>query len=301
MAENKPVEPDRLTAAKVCDLFLDWSEQHNSPETFEWHRAFLQEFCTTHGDKPAAAVIPHHLTTWLDAHPQWKAGRRHATYCVKRAFAWAVSQGLLAKNPFAGVKVGRTNRREHFVTKADRDRIFAAVPDQAFRDFLTALQETGCRPSEIARVTAADVNLDTGVWVLTAHKTAKKTGRPRVVYLTPTMVELSRRLMAAWPEGPIFRTFKGKRPWQRNAIRCRFRRLRDRTAVLLGVEDRAKAAPQSFLDRVLERPPGQGHERSDPLDLDIVRINELVPGQLDEPQPQEPLALLRCTDLDRPA
>ncbi len=29
MSENKPVEPDRLTAAKVCDLFRDWSEQHN--------------------------------------------------------------------------------------------------------------------------------------------------------------------------------------------------------------------------------------------------------------------------------
>jgi integrase len=228
MAETKPVEPDRLTTAKVCDLFLGWSEKHNSPETFEWHRAFLQEFCTTHGDKPAAGVIPHHLTTWLDDHPKWKAGRRHATYCVKRAFAWAVSQGLLTKNPFAGVKVGRTNRREHLISKDDRDRIFAAVPDQAFRDLLTALQETGCRPSEVARVTAADCDLEAGVWVLKDHKTAEKTGRPRVVYLTATMVELSRRLMAAWPEGPLFRTYQGKRPWKRNAIRCRFRRLREK-------------------------------------------------------------------------
>ena len=58
MAENKPVEPDQLTVAKVCDLFLGWSEKHNAAETFAWHRAFLQEFCTTHGDKPATVVIP---------------------------------------------------------------------------------------------------------------------------------------------------------------------------------------------------------------------------------------------------
>ncbi len=232
MAETKPVEPDNITVAKLCDLLLDWSEKHNARETFEWHRTFLQEFCSTHGDKPATAVIPHHLTTWLDAHPAWKAGRRHATYCVKRAFAWAVAQGLLAKSPFPGVKVGRANRREHLLSKEDRERILAAVPDRAFREFLTALQETGCRPSEVARVTAADLDLAAGLWVLATHKTAKKTGRPRIVYLTPTMVELSRRLAAEHPEGPIFRTHRGKRPWQRNAIRCRFRRLRERLSDL---------------------------------------------------------------------
>ena len=41
--------------------------------------------------------------------------------------------------------------------------------------------ETGCRPSEVARVTAADVHLDAGVWVFVEHKTAKKTGKPIMV------------------------------------------------------------------------------------------------------------------------
>jgi integrase len=44
---------------------------------------------------------------------------------------------------------------------------------------------TGCRPGEIARVTAADVDVDRGLWVLKKHKTAKKTGKPRLVYLCP--------------------------------------------------------------------------------------------------------------------
>jgi integrase len=86
---------------------------------------------------------------------------------------------------------------------------------------LTALSETGCRPGEISAVTAADVNLELGVWVLKAHKTGKKTGKPRVVYLTEAMVALTRKLMAKNPTGPLFLNYR-KKPWNRNAIRCRF-------------------------------------------------------------------------------
>lgn len=109
--------------------------------------------------------------------------------------------------------------------------------DQEFKDFLTALRETGCRPGEVRKVTADNVNLELGVWVLEHHKTRKKTGLPRVVYLTPTMVELSRRLVAKWPEGPIFRgpKRKGSKPFSRNALRCRFRRLRAKLPQLKGV------------------------------------------------------------------
>jgi hypothetical protein len=55
------------------------------------------------------------------------------------------------------------------------------IRDQAFRDFVFAMQETDCRPSEVARVTAGHVNLELGVWVFSDHKTVKKTGKPRIV------------------------------------------------------------------------------------------------------------------------
>jgi integrase len=58
------------------------------------------------------------------------------------------------------------------------------------------MQETGCRPSEVARVTAADMDLGQGVWVLGKHKTGKRTSQPRVIYLTPVVAELTARLVA---------------------------------------------------------------------------------------------------------
>jgi integrase len=71
--------------------------------------------------------------------------------------------------------------------------------------------------------------------VLGTHKTAKKTGKPRVVYLTPAMVDLSRRLIAANPDGPMFRGPRRNSPYSRNAVRIRFRNLRKKHPELKGI------------------------------------------------------------------
>jgi integrase len=174
----------------------------------------------------AADLKPFHVTHWLDSHPDWNGGRRNAVTALKRAFNWADTQGILTPNPLRTVEKPAARRRTSILTVTERDEILTAVHDRQFREFLTALYQTGCRPSEVARVTAADVNLELGVWVLHKHKAATRTGKPRVVYLTPEMVELSRRLVAERPTGPLFPSRKLGRPFTENAIRCRFRRLR---------------------------------------------------------------------------
>jgi integrase len=134
-----------------------------------------------------------------------------------------------------GVKKPAKGRRDRILSTDEQEAILAAIKDEAFREFVLALQETGCRPSEVSRVTAADVNLEAGLWVLKEHKTARKTRRPRVVYLTPAMVELTRKLMAEHPEGALFRSPRGDKPFSRNNVRCRFRRLREKLPHLAGV------------------------------------------------------------------
>lgn len=254
MAGFRPVKADLPTAQHVCDLYLQHSEREHEPSTFQWHLAYLQRFCDRYGRMKPSDLIPFHLTAWLDAHPRWKGARRHAAVIVKRAFQWAKRQGLIATNPFADFPVDPGGRRGRVVSKAERALVLAAIKDKPFRDFVFALQETGCRPSEVARVTAADVNLELGLWVLPRHKTAKKTGRSRVVYLTPAMVELTKRLMVAFPEGPLFRGPRGKKPFTANGIRCRFRRLRTKNPQLAGVV--AAAYRASFATDALENGVG---------------------------------------------
>ncbi|MBA4067166.1 MAG: site-specific integrase [Isosphaera sp.] len=223
-----------VLACQVCDLFLSHSERHNERATYAWYRHFLQSFCSLYGRLPARELKPIHVTRWLDS-TAWKGGRRNAVTAVKRAFNWADQQGVLSPNPLRTVQKPPPTRRTRVVSPAERAEVLAAVKDRNFREYLTALYLTGCRPSEVARVTAGEVNLDLGVWVLEAHKTAKRTGKPRVVYLSPEMVELSRRLAAERPEGPLFPSRKLGRPFSKNAIRIRFRRLRERLPHLKGV------------------------------------------------------------------
>lgn len=230
---NLSGSPEILTVT-LCDLFLQFSVAHNKPSTFEYHKNFLAQFVTKCGKLPARSVKRFHVTSWVDSNTNWTGAKRSAIAVVQRVFSWGKEQGLIADNPLAGMKKPPIKRRERIVTEAEREQILAIVPDQAFRVFLFALQHTGCRPSEIANVTAANVDLGLGLWVFQDHKTAGKTQRPRVVYLTPEMLELTRKLAKDFPTGPLFRNYLGK-PFSKNAIRCRFRRLRQKLPGLTGV------------------------------------------------------------------
>jgi integrase len=234
-ALGTPVASAHVTTAALFEAFLDWSSRHNEAVTYDFYRSYLQTFCDLHGAVLVKDLKPFHVTRWLDAHPAWgQSTRRCAITAVKRALNWAADEGLLAANPLKKVQKPPVKRREKVLTPEEQRAIAAAPRDEAFKQFLFALEQTGCRPGEVAAVTAAQVDLAAGTWTLPRHKTVKKTNRPRVVYLTPPVVELCRRLVARHPEGPIFRNARG-RPWSRNAIRCRFRRLRKKLNLGKGV------------------------------------------------------------------
>jgi integrase len=224
---ESPARASNLPVATLCDLFLDYSQVRVGRQCFENYRRFLSAFCQRVGRLHAGEVKPFHVTSWVDAQKSWNGGKRHAIVAVKRAFSWAEQQGLIAVNPLRWLKAPRANTRERVLSTEERKLILGEVRDEAFRSFLLALLGTGARPSEVAGVTAAQVNLDLGVWVLAQHKMAKKTGKPRIVYLSPEMLALTQAQMSKHSTGPLFPNLRG-RPFDRNAWRCRFRRLRDK-------------------------------------------------------------------------
>ncbi len=229
-------EPTKLAVASLCDLFLEHSQRHNDPATYEWYKSFLQDFCEHHGRLMVADLRPFHVNRWLDLHEGWGTGsRRCGIVSVKRVFNWAATEGLIRESPLRSLQKPPPRRRERILTPEERREILAAIRDQPFREFVFALQETGCRPSEVRKVSAENVDLERGVWVFAEHKTKKKTGKPRIIYLTPGMLELTRRLVREHPTGPLFRGPRSGKPFTRNGIRCRFRRLRKKFPHLKGV------------------------------------------------------------------
>jgi integrase len=248
-AQNLPV-------ATLCDLFLDYSQAHHSAGAYESYRRFLQSFCDAYGTLSAGDIKPFHVTRWLDSHKTWQGARRHAVISIKRAFSWGEQQGLIPGSPIRSLKVPRVRRRERVLTPDERTLILSEAKDKAFKNFLTALLGTGCRPSEVAGVTAAEVNLELGVWVLTQHKTARKTGKPRIIYLSPEMLALTKQQMTEHPTGPLFPNRLGKQ-FTRNAWRCRFRRLRENHPGLAGVV--CYTLRSTFATNALENGVGLAH------------------------------------------
>jgi len=153
MAKRGPATPAaplrNATVSAVCNLFLDFSEKSHAPRTYEWYRTFLEDFCTFAGKLLVTEVDAGHVATWLDRHPDWKGTRRAAIIAVKRAFNYADAEGKIDQNPMRTVKKPPAKSRERFLTREERKRIFDRYPEgDCFRDFLFAMEQTGCRPAK---------------------------------------------------------------------------------------------------------------------------------------------------------
>src|SRR5581483_11598233 len=180
------------------------------PKTVAVYRYLLDVFRAGFGGRPAATVRPHEVEASA-RRPSWSATTRHDYLAaVGMAFRWAVRRGFLEANPLADLRrPPKESRGAKVVLTADQYAALVEAAAPAFRVLLSGLWLTGCRPAELTRVEAKDVDLQAGVVVLTEHKTAGKTGRPRVIYLSPEALSLFRTQIEAHPTGPLFRNTRG--------------------------------------------------------------------------------------------
>jgi integrase len=233
--ELKAAAPDSgprqdMPVRELIHRFLAGVKGQIGQETGEGYAYYLRDFADRHPNLKVQDITRNLVRDWLAAHPPeaWgQSSHRAAITAIKRALNWGVESELLRHNPIAALKKPPAVRRRRVMSAEERPLILAMWPEgDPFHDFLVAAMETGCRPGEIMKVTAADVDLKEGVWRFPS-KDYEKTGLLRVVYLTPTLLELTGRLMARHPVGPLFRNADGK-PWRRRAIRNRFARKRAR-------------------------------------------------------------------------
>jgi integrase len=244
-AEETPVVSDAPPAvATVLDEFVGWlkgrvQEGSKARRTLAWYTDYLNSFLaylrTLEPGQPPVPTItadqlqPLHVYRWVDAHPDWKSGKRGAMIAVQRAFNWAAKAGLLkaigGNSPLSGLEKPQQGRREQLVTSEEFEEILSWVKDRPFADLLETSWDTGARPHELFTVEARFVDLRNSRWVFPVKESkGKKT--QRVVYLTEKALAITKRLMAEHPEGPLFRNGEGQ-PWCASSVKCRFQRLRD--------------------------------------------------------------------------
>jgi integrase len=183
---------------------------------------------------------PFDLQCWLNDHPEYKSEwyRRCVISSIKRAFNWSCEMELIQRNPFAKMRSrGRTQRRRPMTDEQFQTLLRGSDP--TFRRFLIFLKFTGCRPGEAASTRWSDVRIEEACVVLKEHKTARKTGLPRIIPLVPTTIKLllwmkSRRLSGAGEQGRVFTNGRGN-AFSRGWLSLKMQRLRRRLGLPQGV------------------------------------------------------------------
>lgn len=229
-----PSRDDTGSLVLLFERFLSWVGDHRKPATFEWYRWRIQEFVDHLKSRSLQSIAvadlkPLHLDEFLAAHPEWASGTKHGmARAAMRPLAWGVKKGHVASSPLAGYEKPKKGRRK-LVVSPERFEEILKLTREPFRTLLVVTWETGCRPQESLAVEARHVDFDKKRWVFPPDE-SKGEQWPRVVYLTPKALEITRKLMEAYPEGKLFHNSDGV-PWRTDAVNNAFIRLR----VVLGM------------------------------------------------------------------
>jgi integrase len=222
-------------------VYLDWVKANREPATYTHHRSYLK-LCIGEVGRTLkiGALKPYHLTKWLQKNPQWSSTTQNdAITIVQRMLNWGVEQGYIFRSPIPKIKKPRRGRCEVFYTEEQWQLICAEVKD-GFRDLLTFLWETGCRPKEARSLEARHVHLEQDLCLFSSSE-SKGEEDQRVIFLTDTAKEILKRLIEKHGDGFLFRNSRGNQ-WTADAVVCRTRRL----SKTLGFRVIAYAARHSY-------------------------------------------------------
>ncbi len=193
-------------------------------------KPYIAKFALWIGRKQARHICEEDLLRFMEEQ-NWGDTTRHDAYrAIKSVMRWAKETGRVKMNPLAMMKMAEGRPRVVTIRKEDHEALFRAT-DRHLRQYLIAAR-AGARPGQIHKVTAANVTPDFAMWVFADHKTAKKTKKPLIVYLTPCLRTLTMALVKQYPKGPLFRNSKGT-AWTKDSVARRIARLRKR----LGLPD----------------------------------------------------------------
>jgi integrase len=229
MAGTREIGPKTLVLELIAE-YLNFSEREHAAATHRWYKNHLLSFGTSIGKLQVQSLKPFHVERWIaDRYPNTKNGSTisSAMRTVQRVFNWAVQSGRLEKSPLRTLKRPAATSRDVYLMPDQYKAMLAAIPqDDAFRDFVTVMRETGCRPQEARRVEARHFDREGRCW--TFPKEEAKGGREaRVVLLNDRAFEITQRLALKYPEGPLFRNQRGN-PWKKVALLNRCHRLREK-------------------------------------------------------------------------
>jgi integrase len=221
---------DRLRAKvpEVCEMLLE-AKAGIRQSSLDKYAEHFRNFSAPYFSREFRTIRKDEIVKVAESNPKWgETSKYHFIKCISMLFTWARDAGYLEFNPLAGwenpyVPTARTRgmTEAEFTAISDRSR------DLEFKQAMSFLRGTGCRPGELCSVEARHVHPDRPLVTLEAslHKTGRKTKRARVLVMPTDVEAMVRDLARRYPEGQLFRNTRGT-GMRIKSIQIRVRRYR---------------------------------------------------------------------------
>ncbi len=216
------IKVSTLSVKSLIDTYLDHVQEEKAPTTYDRCLYYLQSFCDHIGD--VFAIQPRHVSSWIREKAWSDSTKAGAVQIVRTCFRWLTREGYIQRNPVAHAKAPQKKSREVILSE-ETYKLILKHSRRDFADLITFLWHTGCRPQEACNAEVRHVDLTNRRIVFPASE--GKGRRIRVIYLDDTAFQLVADRAARPPHVRLFKTASGS-GWDRNKIRLRFRRLKDK-------------------------------------------------------------------------
>jgi integrase len=223
ISQHRPPSLDAPVSVLI-DRFLDWCKVNRSVRTHGFYKDILDSFRGSIGNTLTVDDLrAYHVSTWIDTRfPKASDNyKNNLIRGVQRCFNWAIKQGHLERSPVQHIEKPQQTPRESYIDKTQWKVLQNKLHDQDFRDYLTILWETGCRPIEARTVEDKHIHDSRAVFERMNSKGKKI---QRTVYFNDKAMRIINRQRKKYKTGPLLRNSQGN-PWTKDAIKCRFQRL----------------------------------------------------------------------------
>lgn len=216
-----------MTVCELVAAFLGWTSRHREEATVKFYRQRLRLFLAAYGPREFASITSLQIDEHLHAAGQGAScsTQRHNAVALQTLQSFAIREKLIAQPIFGRLEKPRMGRRERVPTAEEIERLLKKA-SPAFVRIYRALSQCGARPGELCRLTIEDIDWEKRLITIQSHKTARKTGKPRLIPIGAKFEKLLRDAILNRTAGPVFLAAKGK-PWTPAHLSSVHRLLRD--------------------------------------------------------------------------
>jgi integrase len=218
----------------VADVFR-WYATHElrrfSPKALKERRRIWALFSAFVGDAPFDRCCAAVLLDFIVSQPRCKSNhtRKRFNATVNTPFNEAVRVGLIARNPFRGLRIPEGPEGRDWTAK--EYSTVMRLASKPMRLFLVFLRFSGARPGEARDLEWSHVRDDLGVIVQQNHKTAWLGKGPRRIYFNHVIVRLLAWLRTHSPHKRFVFTNSFGGQWKTRALTKNLQAIRNKSGL----------------------------------------------------------------------